>query len=353
VGDDLQRIIDAVREAAATGVPLAIRGGGTKDFLGERIIGTPLEIGGHAGIVDYDPSELVVTARAGTPLAELEALRASRGQMLAFEPPHFAPGGTVGGAVAAGLAGPRRASAGGVRDFVLGASIVSGGGELLRFGGRVMKNVAGYDVSRLLCGSLGVLGPIVEVSLKVLPKPALERTLEYELDAPAAVAAFNRAARQPLPVSATSWCAGRARIRLSGAPAAVESARHVLGGREVESGDAAAWWEALRHHRAPLLAARTPLWRVVVPATAPLLPLETPELVEWAGALRWCRAGEDGAAVRARARAAGGAAALWHGPAGSRMFDDLPAAALAIHRRLKASFDPAAIFNRGRLDPGL
>jgi glycolate oxidase FAD binding subunit len=353
VDDSLQQITERVREAAACGVPLAIRGGGTKDFLGERIVGTPLEIGGHAGIVDYDPSELVVTARAGTPLAELEALLGARGQMLAFEPPHFGAGGTVGGAVAAGLAGPRRASAGGVRDFVLGASIVSGGGELLRFGGRVMKNVAGYDVSRLLCGSLGILGPIVEVSLKVLPAPAVECTLEYELDAPGAVAAFNRAARQPLPVSATSWCAGRARMRLSGAAAAVESARAVLGGDAVEAGEARCWWAGLRHHRAPVLATRTPLWRVVVPATAPPLPLEGLQLIEWAGALRWLRSDQDGAVVRARVREAGGTTALWHGPAGARMFDELPAAVLAIHRRLKAGFDPAALFNRGRLDPGL
>jgi glycolate oxidase FAD binding subunit len=353
MGERLQDIIEQVRDAASTGLPLAIRGGGTKDFLGERIVGTPLEIGGHAGIVDYDPSELVVTTRAGTPLADLEALLASRKQMLPFEPPHFGPAGTVGGAVAAGLAGPRRASAGGVRDFVLGAALVSGGGELLRFGGRVMKNVAGYDVSRLLCGSLGILGPIVEVSLKVLPRPAVERTLEFALDAPAAIALFNRAARRPLPVSATSWYDGSARIRLSGAAAAVDAACAALGGRPVDTDQAGAWWSDLRHHRAPALAARTPLWRVVVPATAPELGIGGLQLIEWGGALRWLRTEQDGAVVRALARAAGGTAALWHGPAGTRMFDELPPAMLAIQRRLKAGFDPAAIFNRGRLDPGL
>ena len=349
----LQDIVGRVREASAERMPLAIRGGGTKDFLGEDLIGERLELGGHTGVIDYDPSELVVTVRAGTPLAELETLLAAAGQMLPFEPPHFAGPATIGGAVAAGLAGPRRASVGGVRDFVLGATLVSGGGEVLRFGGRVMKNVAGFDVARLLCGSLGILGPITELSIKVLPRPAVERTLEYELEAPAAIAAFNRAARQPLPVSATSWFDGTARIRLAGVAAAVESAQAALGGQFVAAAEAARWWDDVRHHRLPFLATRAPLWRVVVPATAAPLPVPGTMLVEWAGALRWLRTVADDAAVRAAARAAGGSASLWYGAQGSRMFDDLPPAALAIHRRLKASFDPGGIFNRGRLVAGL
>jgi glycolate oxidase FAD binding subunit len=349
----LRPLVERVREAAAAGTPLAIRGGGTKDFLGERHVGAPLDVRALAGVVDYEPGELVVTVRAGTPLSELEALLAAHGQMLPFEPPHFGGPATVGGAVAAGLAGPRRASVGGVRDFVLGATLVSGRAEVLRFGGRVMKNVAGFDVSRLLCGSLGVLGPIVELSLKVLPRPALERTLEFGLDAPAAVAAFNRAARRPLPLSATAWFEGRARLRLSGAVAAVEAACAALGGEALDDGAAARWWHDVRHHALPFLAPRRPLWRIVVPPTTAPLPLAGALLVEWAGALRWLRSDEDPLRIRAAARAAGGSASLWHGPPGARMFDDLPPAALAIQRRLKAGFDPAGIFNRGRLVAGL
>jgi glycolate oxidase FAD binding subunit len=345
----LLQVREQVRAAAARDVPLCIRGGGTKDFLGESRVGEVLDLSAVAGIVDYDPSELVITLRAGTPLAEVEALLATRGQCLAFEPPSFGLRSTIGGVVAAGLAGPRRASVGGIRDFVLGARLLSAEGEVLGFGGRVMKNVAGFDLSRLVCGSLGILGPIVELSLKVLPVPALERTLEFGMSAAEAVAEFNRWSRLPLPLSASSWFAGRACVRLSGVAPAVDAACAALGGRVLPVDEAGAWWDSVRHHRQPLLAAREPLWRLSLPSTTAALPLSGSLLIEWAGALRWLRTDEDPARVRALAAASGGAAARWYGAPGEAMFDPLPPAALAVQRRLKAAFDPRGLFNRGRL----
>jgi glycolate oxidase FAD binding subunit len=352
-GDAIEEVVERVRRAMALRTPLAIRGGGTKEFLGEAHGGEPLLIGAVRGIVDYDPAELVVTVRAGTLLAEVEALLEAHGQMLAFEPPRFGAASTIGGAIAAGLAGPRRASAGGVRDFVLGAQIVSGRGELLRFGGRVMKNVAGFDVSRLLCGSLGILGPIVELSLKVLPRPAFERTLGFDLGAADAIVSFNRWARQPLPLSATAWWGGQAWVRLSGSAAAVQAATATLGGAPLEDGVARESWDRLRDHRHEHLSPRTPLWRLSVPSTTLPLSLGGVQLMEWAGGLRWLRSDEPASAVRSVVGAAGGTAVLWHGAPGVPACEPLPAAALAIHRRLKAGFDPEGLFNRGRLVPGL
>lgn len=344
----LDEISARVRAATAASRPLSIVGGGTKSFLGGEARGEPLPMGMLAGIIDYDPAELVVSVRAGTALAELERVLAAAGQMLPFEPPRFEGASTIGGAVAAGLAGPRRASAGAVRDFVLGAVLVSATGAPLRFGGRVMKNVAGFDVSRLLCGSLGILGPIVELSLKVLPAPALEETLVFEQDAATAISHFNAWMRRPLPVSATAWWQGRAWLRLSGSVAAVEAARTALGGERLAAAEADALWSTIRDHRHVHLAPRTPLWRITVPATTAPLALEGTTLVEWAGGLRWLRSSADGATIRRAARAAGGSAVLWHGPAGEPASDPLPPPVLAIHRRLKAAFDPAGIFNPGR-----
>jgi glycolate oxidase FAD binding subunit len=240
-----------------------------------------------------------------------------------------------------------------VRDFVLGARLLSVEGEVLGFGGRVMKNVAGFDLSRLFCGSLGVLGPVVELSLKVLPVAPVERTLEFELSQAEAILAFNRWSRRPLPLSATSWFGGRAHVRLSGAAPAVEAACLSLGGRELPADESCRWWDGLRHCRLEFLAARESLWRLVLPATTAPLALSGTTLIEWAGALRWLRTTESPARVRAVVAAAGGTAACWHAPAGQPMFDVLPPAALAVQRRLKAAFDPQGLFNRGRLVVGL
>jgi glycolate oxidase FAD binding subunit len=349
----LEALRERVLSAGRDGRRLRIRVAGTKDFLGETLEGEPLDTGALAGIVDYEPSELVLTARAGTRLSEIEALLDAHGQFLAFEPPAFGGDPTLGGIVATGLSGPRRASAGAARDFVLGARLLSAGGEVLGFGGRVMKNVAGFDVARLLCGSFGILGVIVEVSLKVLPRPEAELTLGFEMGAAEAIEAFNRWSRRPLGLSATSWHGGIARVRVSGVPSALAAARHALGGTALAPDAALQWWSGLRDHTHPFLAPRAPLWRVSVAATAPLLGLPGEKLVEWAGALRWLRTTAAPEDVREAARRAGGAATLWHGDGRGPSFEPLPPALLAIHRRLKAGFDPQGIFNHGRLVPGL
>jgi glycolate oxidase FAD binding subunit len=349
----LEALRERVLAAAGDGRRLRIRGAGTKDFLGESLEGELLDTGALAGIVDYEPSELVLTARAGTRLSEIEALLGAHGQFLAFEPPAFGGDPTLGGIVATGLSGPRRASAGAARDFVLGARLLSGRGEVLGFGGRVMKNVAGFDVARLLCGSFGILGVIVEVSVKVLPRPPAELTLGFEMGAGGAIESFNRWSRRPLPLSATSWHDGVARVRLSGVPSAVAAARAELGGTPLAPEAAAHWWAGLRDHTHSFLAPREPLWRVSVAAAAPLLGLPGTTLVEWAGALRWLRTSAAAEDVRDAARRAGGSAALWHDAGRGPAFEPLPQALLAIHRRLKAGFDPQGLFNPGRLVPGL
>ena len=345
----LQDLRRRVTDAHGAHTPLRLRGAGTKDFYGERCDGTVLDVRSYCGVVDYEPSELVITARCGTPLSEVENLLARHQQFLAFEPPAFGADPTIGGIIASGLSGPRRFQAGAVRDFVLGAVLLCAQGELLHFGGKVIKNVAGFDLARLLCGSLGILGVITEVSLKVLPLPRVEQTLRFELAAPQALALFNRWAGQPLPISATSWWQGEARVRLSGAPAALRAARARLGGELLEAGPAAGWWRALRDQTHAFFSQASALWRLSLPSTAPPLASAATQLIEWGGALRWCAGDTDGADLRALAAAAGGTALHWRGGAAGSRFHPLAPTVLEIHRRLKARFDPHGIFNPGRL----
>jgi glycolate oxidase FAD binding subunit len=356
----LAELADRIRAAAAAGTPLAIRGGGTKDFYAEPAQGEALATAGLAGIVSYEPSELVVTVRAGTPLAQLEATLAEAGQFLPFEPPHFGPGATVGGMVAAGLSGPARASVGAVRDYVLGLELLNGRGEHLVFGGQVMKNVAGYDVSRLMAGAMGTLGLIAQVSLKVLPVAPAEATLRFELSQVEALRRLNAWGGQPLPLNASCWVedagVGTLYLRLRGAVAAVESACRTLGGERQDNAQVAADWTACREQRLPWFDERgeRELWRLSVPQTAPVLELPEPPLVEWHGGERWVRvAPADGARVRAAAVAAGGHATLFRtsrGDARERL-TPLPPVLATLHRNLKQQFDPAGILNRGRLYP--
>lgn len=365
----LQTLMAQVQRAHATGSALNIRGGGTKDFYGEAPSGAPLEVlevldtRSLHGTSSYEPTELVVTTRCGTPLAELEALLATQGQCLPFEPPHFAPGATVGGMVAAGLAGPARAAVGSVRDFVLGATLLNGRGEVLTFGGQVMKNVAGYDVSRLLAGSLGTLGVIVEVSLKVLPLAPATLTLRLELDQAAALTQLHAWGGQPLPLNASAWWHGSLLVRLSGAVAAVHAARTRIGGEVVPEADAQPFWHGLRDHADEYFsAARTAvhadsgfaLWRLSVPQTAPPLELPGDTLIEWAGGQRWLCSAAPAATVRAATAAVGGHATLFDARDKSAgVFTPLTAPLARIHRTLKTAFDPAGVFNPGRLYPGL
>jgi len=359
----LSPLIDCIRAASDARQPLRIRGGGTKDFYGAP--GAPADVLSTAaltGIVSYEPTELVVTARAGMPLAELEAVLAAQGQSLPFEPPHFGPGATVGGMVASGLSGPARASVGAVRDYVLGLTLVNGRGEVLVFGGQVMKNVAGYDVSRLMVGAMGTLGLITQVSLKVLPVAPAEATLRFEMTQSQALERLNAWGGQPLPLNASAWIedsgAPLLYLRLRGAVAAVDAACRSLGGEQ--QADAPADWAMSRDLRLPWFEARAgrDLWRLSVPQTAPVLDLPDTPYVEWHGGQRWVRAeAAAGAALRAAAQAVGGSATRFivgtdassEGVLGR--LAPLPAPLDRIHRELKREFDPAGVFNPGRLSP--
>jgi glycolate oxidase FAD binding subunit len=357
----LATLVDRVRAAAAAGTALAIRGGGSKDFYGEPARGEWLETGGLRGIVSYEPSELVVTVRAGTPLAELEQVLAECGQSLPFEPPHFGAGATVGGMVATGLSGPARASVGAVRDYVLGLQLLNGRAEHLVFGGQVMKNVAGYDVSRLMVGALGTLGLVTEVSLKVLPLAPAEATLKFALAQAEALRRLNAWGGQPLPLNASRWSeeggTGTLYLRLRGAVAAVEAACRTLGGERLDNADAARDWAGCREQQLPWFEARAAtddLWRLSLPQTATVLELPGTPLVEWHGAQRWVRAAPgQGEALRAAAARAGGHATLFRAadPAATQRQAPLAPALAAIERELKRQFDPAGIFNPGRLFP--
>ncbi len=347
-----------IAEARASGQALQIRGGGSKSFYGQTPIGSILDTRSYRGIVDYQPSELVVTVRAGTPLAELEQALAARRQMLPFEPPHFGPA-TIGGCVAAGLSGPRRMRSGGLRDFVLGAELLDGQGRQLSFGGQVMKNVAGYDVSRALAGSLGILGVITQVSLKVLPLPEQEQTRELFCSQEQALGLLRQWAALPLPVSATAWQEQILRIRLSGVSTAVAAAGRELGGDVLSEDTASSFWRQLREQQLPFFQYQdVPLWRVALPASAGVLAgISQPDsdvLLEWNGHQRWYRGEAPARDLRERISALGGEATLFRGgDKTTGVFNPPTTTLLTLHRRLKQVFDPHAVFNPGRLYPEL
>jgi glycolate oxidase FAD binding subunit len=350
VGDarDLTELLaEQVRAASADRASLRIVGGDTKRFYGRPVTGSVLHVAGHSGIVRYDPAELVITARAGTPLAEIEGALAAKGQHLPFEPPAFGRAATIGGTVAAGLAGPSRHAAGPLRDFVLGTRVLSGDGRVLRFGGEVMKNVAGYDVSRLMAGSLGILGVLLDVSIKVLPRSPATRTLGLAMDQPEALRRMQQLARTGLPISASAWLNAHWYVRLDGSPQALDAAAAQIGGEVVYLD--AGFWRGLREQSAPFFANASQLWRVTVPAHCPPLHLDSPTCLEWNGVQRWY-ADVDGESVKAAAAAAGGHVTCFRGaPATAEVFAPLPAASLRLHKSLKAVFDPAGVLNPGRM----
>lgn len=353
----LSEMIDKVMTARASQRPLYLQGGGTKQFYGEAMPPLPngslLDISPFQGVVNYQPSELVITARAGTPLAEIEALLAEKRQMLAFEPPRFGPASTIGGCVATGLSGPRRMQAGALRDFVLGATLLDASGTILRFGGEVMKNVAGYDISRLLAGSMGIFGPMLEVSIKVAPMPLVEETLMLEVSEAEALQRFNAWRSKPLPISATSWLqeAGKGvlRVRVSGSDPAIASARRAIGGERLTDEQAGEFWNAMRDQTHPWFQSR-PLWRVAVPPTTPALGLGD-TLIEWNGGLRWVAGTHDADTIRSKASAHRGHAMLYRyeGTAQVPVFHPVSAAVRVISQRLKQELDPTGMFNPGRL----
>jgi len=385
--DTLQHFTDRILHASQTGQPLRLRGGGTKDFLGQSLQGEVLDTTAYSGILSYEPSELVITVRCGTPLADVEAALAQKGQCFAFEPPHFGAGATIGGMLAAGLSGPARASVGTVRDFVLGARVINGKGEHLTFGGQVMKNVAGYDVSRLLAGSWGQLGLITEVSLKVLPVAPGEATLVCAgVSQAQALTLLNQWGGQPLPLNASAWVHDTTAtpaqdflfVRLRGAVAAVDAAVikmsaqvQALGAQvtRMNRADAANDWQASGEQSLDFFNAPTEqdcLWRLSVPQTTPVLDVRAngamcAQYVEWHGAQRWLWApAADAAQVREAAVRAGGHATLFRTSAASRqtfgdvdkqagVFTPLNRVQQRIQDELKKQFDPAGIFNPGRI----
>jgi len=358
---------ERIKQAIANGQTLRIQGGNTKHFYGEHKPDLAvLDTREHSGVVSYEPSELVVTVRAGTPLVQLEQLLSTQGQCLAYEPPHFDASATVGGMVAAGLAGPARANVGGVRDHVLGAKMINGLGEELTFGGQVMKNVAGYDVSRALAGSMGTLGLITEVSLKVLPVAPAEATLVCKLSQHDALELLHRWGGQALPLNASAVSIDTVSVRLRGAVAAVESACprmiadvQALGGSasRMENAQAAKDWQAVREHTASFFQAPSPdvsLWRLSLPQTAPLHELPYDMFIEWHGGVRWLWAPVSAAVqLREAAHQAGGHATVFRraqaGAQNTPVFSELPAVQQRIQRELQKQFDPHGVFNTGRL----
>nr|WP_157538783.1 glycolate oxidase subunit GlcE [Hydrogenophaga flava] len=367
--DTPHELIDQVRAAVSARTPLRIRGGDTKAFHGEPVSGQLLDTRGFSGIVAHEPSELVITVRAGTPLAEVEAALGEKGQHLPFDPPHFGAGSTIGGAVAAGLAGPARATAGGVRDYVLGAQFINGQAEWLTFGGQVMKNVAGYDISRALAGSMGTLGVITHLSLKVLPVAPAEATLVFNMGQHDALEQLHRWGGQPLPLNASCWVKDDTApdapellfVRLRGAVAAVEAASERLareaGGQRMDNAQAGPDWAACRDQTLPFFTAPSPdlcLWRLSLPQTAPVLELPFAQLIEWQGAQRWLWAPASAATpIRAAAARMQGHATLFRadsdGAPGVCRFDAESPALQTITKRLREAFDPLGLFNQNKM----
>ena len=336
----------SVAQAVANGTALKIIGGDSKSFYGNPVEAQALEVGMHTGVIDYDPAELVITLRAGCKLNQVEVLLAENNQMLGFEPLHLDDKATIGGVLASGLAGPRRAYAGGVREYILGVKILSGRGEILNFGGRVIKNVAGFDVSRLMAGAQGTLGIILEASLRVIPRFETELSLEFEHSSVAAhIQWINQLSSKPLPLSASSWYQGRSTIRLSGSQQGVDSAAAKLGGTPETD-----IWEQLREQRHDYFTNNKKLFRLSLPQTCEdLFPGES-QLIEWGGAQRWLSGDPDLDQLRQKLESNEGTACAYRGvDPGAQVFHPLNSSMLALHRSLKSSFDPAGIFNPGRL----
>lgn len=339
-------ISERIKAAGAKGEPLRIIGSDSKAFYGAASEATPLEVAEYSGVIDYEPAEQVLVARCGTPLAEIESLLAEQGQALAFEPPHFGSASTIGGAIAAGLSGPARAYAGAARDFVLGVKIIDGLGNILKFGGEVMKNVAGFDVSRLMTGSWGTLGVIAEVSLKLVPRAPYMATQQLELDEASFIQRINTLAGKPLPLSASYYRNGVARIRLSGPEASVRAAQARIGGETVV--EDAAFWAALRDHLLEFFQDEQPLWRLSVASTSAPLGFDQ-TLIEWGGALRWIKSAAAAETIRAQAGSVGGSASLFrHGTAVPRLAPLDPVLA-RISQRIKQALDPLGLFAAGRM----
>lgn len=348
-GNDIAvELCGVVQQAYESDAGLRIVGGNTKAFYGRPCEGQELSVSGHSGVINYDPTELVITARSGTRLSDLENILTEQNQMLPFEPPHFGEAATLGGAIACGLSGPRKPYTGSARDFVLGIRCISGRAEHLQFGGQVMKNVAGYDVSRLMTGALGTLGVVTEASLKVLPKPEKEITLQFNMEQQSAIDQMNELAGLPVPLSAACWHDGIMRLRLSGTEQGVEAAQQKLGGEYDTAGDD--FWMDLREQFLPFFSIDLPLWRLSVPPATKEIIIDGDTLLDWGGAQRWVCSNEDATNIREIVSRADGHATCFrnHREIGE-VFHPLSKTLMQLHQNLKLSFDPKGILNPGRM----
>jgi len=350
MADSSENLREQILKARKKEQKLNIVGGGTKAFMGRAADShaDTLKLSKHTGIVEYHPVELIMTVRAGTTIKDIEAALAEEGQCLHFEPPRFGDASTLGGTLACNLSGPARPWSGSVRDQVLGVRLLNGKGEHLRFGGQVMKNVAGYDTSRLQAGAMGTLGAITEVSLKVMPKPAMTLTLVEDMALNDVIKYMNQRAGEPKPITGAAWVDGKVYLRLSGAKSAVEATAEKWSGDVMEQGGA--FWQQLQHMQHDFFAGDEPLWRFSIGATAANPDLDGPWLIDWAGSQRWYRGAADSAKLESMAQQAGGQVTLFRG--GDRTDEVMhhqPQALKTIQQRLKKSFDPDGLFNPGRL----
>ena len=343
--DDSAALLEQVNQALQNATPLRIQGSNSKAFLGRIVAGEVLDTRTHRGIVSYDPTELVITARCGTPLSELADVLDHAQQMLACEPPSFGEDATVGGMIACGLSGPRRPWSGSVRDFVLGTRVITGHGKHLRFGGEVMKNVAGYDLSRLMAGSYGALGLVTEVSLKVLPKPRQCLSISLEMDSDRALQRLAEWGQQPLPISAACHDGQHLHLRLEGGEGSVAAAHDRLGGELLD----ATYWEDLNEHRLDFFDEDQPLWRLSLPHNTPRLSLPGVQLIDWGGAQRWLKSEAQASFIRKIVGEVGGHVTSYSHGLIDNPFQPLPAALMRYHQNLKQQLDPRGIFNPGRL----
>jgi len=348
MSDISRELQQAVEHALQQNTTLNITGGGSKSFYGRQPEGARLDVTGHHGIITYEPTELVMTARCGTPLIEIEALLAEHRQMLPFEPPHFGDRATLGGAVACGLSGPRRPFSGAMRDCMLGCTLINGRAEMLTFGGEVMKNVAGYDIARLMVGAMGTLGLLLTLSFKVLPRPAEELTVSLEMDPAEAIKTMNRWAGRPLPLSALCYDGSRVYARLCGTAESVAAAQRRLGGERLALSER--FWRTLREQQHPFFQEKRNLWRLSVAPATPIMALPGDWLLDWGGAQRWLKSEAPAGDVFRAAETAGGHATLFRSDDRSEeRFQPLAPALMNYHKRLKQAFDPSGLFNPKRL----
>ena len=347
MGDCNEEIASQVQDAYHYKTALQIQAGNTKAFYGRNIRGELLSLAKHTGIVEYEPTELYITARCGTPLHEIEQTIAEQNQILPCEPPHFGSTATIGGMIAAGLAGPRRAFSGNVRDCMLGVEILNGVGQTLRFGGRVMKNVAGYDVSRLMCGALGTLGVLMSVTLRLLPKPTSEQTITLTMDSSSAIQKMNQWANSAMPITATFYDGSQLYIRISGSTSTIDVCSKELGG-EIQN-NSESFWKTVKEQTHEFFSIKNSLWRISLPPNTKTLKINGNYAVEWNGALRWYDTTEDENTIRAQTEQAGGHACLFKGNVTEQVFHPLPDASMHLHKQLKHVFDPANILNPGKM----